>query len=147
MVNVPIAIPKIIRQMANMSSRLSVERLAPPFDDDDNFNKLNLYFLLLLWALNMFMLSLGLTLLFPIGSTMLLFDRLLLVLLFFTLLRCNVVMVCMEFGFPKLTTTATVCDLFVGEVDDDIELVRSEGTWCWGLAKFDEFDGLFMMLE
>lgn len=79
---------------------------------------------------------------------MLLLDRLLFVLLFFTLLRCNVVvMVCMEFGFPKLTTTATDCDLFVGEVDDDMELLRRDGTWCCGLVRFDEFEGLFMMLE
>lgn len=113
--------------MANMSNRFLAERLAPPpdtDDDDDNFNKLNLYFLLLLWALNMFALSLGLMLLCAIGA--LLFDRILLVLLFLTLLRCSDVTVCMELGLPKLTTT-TDCDLFVGDVDDEMEL-RREGT-------------------
>lgn len=93
MVNAPIAIPKMIKQMANMSNRFPVERVALPDDDvdDDNFNKLNLYFLLLLFGLNMFMLSHGLMLLFPIGTLPL--DRLLRVLLLFTLFRCSDVIV------------------------------------------------------
>lgn len=123
-----------------MSNRFLADRPAPPDadDDDDNFNKLNLYFLLLLWALNMFALSLGLMLLCAIGA--LLFDRMLLVLLFLTLLRCSDVTVCMELGLPKLTTT-TDCDLFVGDVDDEMEL-RREGT-CWGLDAL--LVGLLMM--
>lgn len=125
--------------MANMSNRFLADRPAPPDadDDDDNFNKLNLYFLLLLWALNMFALSLGLMLLCAIGA--LLFDRILLVLLFFTLLRWSVVTVCIELGLPRLTTT-TDCALLVGDVDDEMEL-RRDGT-CWGL---DALVGLLMM--
>lgn len=122
-----------------MSNRFLADRPAPPDadDDDDNFNKLNLYFLLLLWALNMFALSLGLMLLCAIGA--LLFDRMLLVLLFFTLLRWSVVTVCVELGLPRFTTT-TDCDLLVGDVDDEMEL-RRDGT-CWGL---EALVGLLMM--
>jgi hypothetical protein len=132
--------------MANMSNRFRAERDPPTDDDEDdeNFNKLNLYFRLLpLVALNMFTLSLGFTLLLPIGT--LAIERLLFVLLFFTLLRCSVVMVAL--GLPKLTTT-TDCCLMVGEVEDDIEL-RSEagGGTCCGLARFDEAVGLLIMLE
>lgn len=129
--------------MATMSNLFLAGWPAPfALDDDDNFNKLNLYFELL-FVLNMFMFaSLGLMLLFPTGK-LLPMDRLLFVLLFFTLLRCSDVMVCMELGC-KLTTT-TDDDLLVGEADDDMEL-RIDGT-CWGLARFDELVGLLIMLE
>lgn len=128
--------------MVKMSNLFLAGWLAPfALDDDDNFSKLNLYFELL-FALNMFMFaSLGLTLLFPTGK--LLLDRLLFVLLFFTLLRCSDVMVCIVLGC-KLTTT-TDDDLLVGEADDDMEL-RIDGT-CWGLARLVELVGLLIMLE